>query len=181
METADFLVIGGGVVGLAAARELKRRHPDSAVVLLEKEPSCGEHASGRNSGILHAGFYYSADSLKSRLCRDGNRRLREFCAEKGLPVNACGKLVIPRGESEDRALDELFRRAKASGVEVESWTRRPSGPSSRARASSGARCGPRRRHRRIPSASSRRWSTTRGRAASPCAPIRPIAQPRDGS
>lgn len=118
METVDFLVIGGGIVGLAAARELKRRHSDADVALLEKETSCGEHASGRNSGVLHAGFYYSADSLKSRLCREGNRRLRSFCAEKGLPVNACGKLVIPRSENDERALDELFRRAKAAGVEV---------------------------------------------------------------
>jgi L-2-hydroxyglutarate oxidase LhgO len=118
METCDFLVIGGGVVGLSIARELKRRRPGAAVVLLEKEGDCGEHASGRNSGVLHAGFYYAADTLKARLTRDGNRRLREFCAEKEIPVNRCGKLVLPRDECEDRALDELFRRAKANGVEA---------------------------------------------------------------
>lgn len=118
METCDFLVVGGGVVGLSIARELKRRRPGAAVVLLEKEADCGEHASGRNSGVLHAGFYYAADSLKARLTRDGNRRLREFCADKAIPVNRCGKLVLPRDEAEDRALDELFRRAKANGVEV---------------------------------------------------------------
>ena len=118
METCDFLVVGGGVVGLSIARELKRRRPGASVVLLEKEDGCGEHASGRNSGVLHAGFYYAADTLKARLTRDGNRRLREFCAEKGIPVNRCGKLVLPRDEAEDRALDELFRRAKANGVEV---------------------------------------------------------------
>jgi L-2-hydroxyglutarate oxidase LhgO len=118
VETCDFLVIGGGVVGISVARELKRRHPDASVVLLEKEADCGEHASGRNSGVLHAGFYYAADSLKARLTRDGNRRLREFCDEKKIPVNRCGKLVLPRDDAEDRALDELFRRAKANGVEV---------------------------------------------------------------
>jgi L-2-hydroxyglutarate oxidase len=118
METCDFLVIGGGVVGLSVARELKRRRSGASVVLLEKESDCGAHASGRNSGVLHAGFYYAADSLKARLTRDGNRRLREFCAEKAIPVNHCGKLVLPRDEAEDRALDELFRRAKANGVEV---------------------------------------------------------------
>jgi L-2-hydroxyglutarate oxidase LhgO len=118
LETCDFLVVGGGVVGLSIARELKRRRPGASVVLLEKEDGCGEHASGRNSGVLHAGFYYAADSLKARLTRDGNRLLREFCAEKGVPVNRCGKLVLPRDEAEDRALDELFRRAKANGVEV---------------------------------------------------------------
>jgi (S)-2-hydroxyglutarate dehydrogenase len=118
MESCDFLVVGGGVVGLSIARELKRRRPGASVVLLEKEADCGEHASGRNSGVLHAGFYYAADSLKARLTRDGNRRLREFCAAKAIPVNRCGKLVLPRDEAEDRALDELFRRAKANGVEV---------------------------------------------------------------
>ena len=66
METCDFLVVGGGVVGLSVARELKRRRPGAAVVLLEKEADCGAHASGRNSGVLHAGFYYAADTLKAR-------------------------------------------------------------------------------------------------------------------
>ena len=118
METCDFLVVGGGVLGLSVARELKRRRPEAAVILLEKEADCGEHASGRNSGVLHAGFYYAADTLKARLTRDGNRRLREFCAEKAIAVNRCGKLVLPRDEAEDRALDELFRRARANGVEA---------------------------------------------------------------
>jgi L-2-hydroxyglutarate oxidase LhgO len=118
METCDFLVVGGGVIGLSVVRELKRRQPAASIILIEKEADCGEHASGRNSGVLHAGFYYAADSLKARLTRDGNRRLREFCAEKGIPVNRCGKLVLPRDEAEDRALDELFRRAKTNGVEA---------------------------------------------------------------
>jgi L-2-hydroxyglutarate oxidase LhgO len=118
VETCDFLVVGGGVVGLSVARELKRRRSGASVILLEKEADCGEHASGRNSGVLHAGFYYPADSLKARLTRDGNRRLSAFCAERGLPLNRCGKLVLPRSDEEDRALDELFRRARANGVEV---------------------------------------------------------------
>jgi L-2-hydroxyglutarate oxidase LhgO len=119
VEACDFLVVGGGVVGLSVARELKRRKPRASVVLLEKEADCGEHASGRNSGVLHAGFYYAADSLKARLTRDGNRRLADFCADKGIPVNRCGKLVLPRSDEEDGALDELFRRAQQNGVEVE--------------------------------------------------------------
>lgn len=75
MTTTDFLVIGGGVVGISIARELKRRLADARVVLLEKEADCGLHASGRNSGVIHAGFYYSADSLKAKLTGDGNRLL----------------------------------------------------------------------------------------------------------
>ncbi|MCW5558789.1 MAG: FAD-dependent oxidoreductase, partial [Verrucomicrobiae bacterium] len=77
MTTTDYLVIGGGIIGVCVARELRRRHPQRSVLLVEKESRVGLHASGRNSGVLHAGFYYSADSLKARFCRDGNRALRE--------------------------------------------------------------------------------------------------------
>ena len=87
---ADFLVIGGGVIGLAIARELKRRDPSVSVILIEKEPALGRHASGRNTGVLHAGFYYTADSLKARFCRDGNRALTEFCEQHGLAIAVRG-------------------------------------------------------------------------------------------
>src|SRR6266850_923780 len=80
--TPDFLVVGGGIIGISLARELRRRHPGAAVTLLEKEPAWGEHASGRNSGVLHAGFYYAADSLKARFTRDGNRQLTSYCAAR---------------------------------------------------------------------------------------------------
>src|SRR2546421_1107272 len=119
MKTADFLVIGGGVVGLSIARELKRRFGDAKVTLVEKEAECGLHASGRNSGVLHAGFYYTADSLKARFCRDGNRAMREFCREHGLKINECGKLVVARNDAELTQLDELKRRADANGVQLE--------------------------------------------------------------
>lgn len=115
----DLLVIGGGVIGLRIATEAKRRFPDSHVTLLEKEDRCGLHASGRNSGVLHAGFYYAADSFKARFTRDGNLRLREFCAEHGVPLNRCGKLVVARDAGELGVLDELSRRAKVNGVELE--------------------------------------------------------------
>ncbi|HZQ45863.1 MAG TPA: L-2-hydroxyglutarate oxidase [Verrucomicrobiae bacterium] len=120
MNTADFLVIGGGVVGISIARELKLRHAGARVALLEKEPDCGLHASGRNSGVIHAGFYYTADSLKARLTRDGNRLLTDYCASRKIPVNKCGKLVVARNESELPQLDELLRRGKANGVELNS-------------------------------------------------------------
>ncbi len=118
-ETTDFLIVGGGVIGVAVARELHRRHPGASVTILEKEASCGLHASGRNSGVLHAGFYYTADSLKARFSRDGNRELTEYCLERGLRINRCGKLVVARSEGEQAALEELFRRARTNGVEVE--------------------------------------------------------------
>ncbi len=86
--------------------------------VLEKEPEVGLHASGRNSGVLHAGFYYSADSLKARFSRDGNRELTEYCLERKLPINLCGKLVVTRTPEETDSLDELVRRGEANGVEV---------------------------------------------------------------
>ncbi len=122
MITADFLVIGGGIIGISVARELKRRYSDSSVLLIEKETSCGEHASGRNSGVLHAGFYYTADSLKARFTVEGNRHLSEYCEDKNIPINRCGKLVVASSHSEHAALDELLRRGERNGVRLESIT-----------------------------------------------------------
>ena len=122
MITSDFLVIGGGVIGVNLALEAKRRFPDAQVTLLEKEASCGEHASGRNSGVLHAGFYYTADSLKARLTRDGNHQLAEYCEQHGLGINRCGKLVVARNADELPVLDELLLRAKNNGVELHDIT-----------------------------------------------------------
>jgi len=122
MVTADFLVVGGGVVGLSIARELRSRFRKSRVVLIEKEAECGMHASGRNSGVIHAGFYYYADSLKAKLTRDGNRLLSEYCESRKVPVNRCGKLVVARDETELPQLDELLRRGKANGVVLQSIT-----------------------------------------------------------
>jgi L-2-hydroxyglutarate oxidase LhgO len=115
----DFLVIGGGIMGISLALETKRRFRDATVVLIEKEPACGMHASGRNSGVLHAGFYYTADSLKARLTVDGNRELTDYCLARGLPINRCGKLVVARSEAELVGLDELARRGMVNGVKLE--------------------------------------------------------------
>jgi len=117
--TSDFVVIGGGVVGLTIALEARRRFDGAAVTLIEKEPACGLHASGRNSGVLHAGFYYSADSLKARLTRDGNRAMTAYCRERKLPINGCGKLVVARNAAELAGLDELVRRGMQNGVPLE--------------------------------------------------------------
>lgn len=123
-QAADFLVIGGGVMGLALALEARRRHPGARVTVLEKEPACGLHASGRNSGVLHAGFYYTADSLKARFTREGQRRWSEYCDERGLRINRCGKLVVARTEAEHAGMDELLRRGRANGVELHDVTER---------------------------------------------------------
>jgi len=121
-ETTDFLVIGGGIIGIAVARELRRRHPETRVTVLEKERACGQHASGRNSGVLHAGFYYTAASLKARFTRDGNRALRDYCRERNLPLSQCGKLVVATSAADHPQMDELLRRGAANGVTLESIT-----------------------------------------------------------
>ena len=121
-RTADFLIVGGGVIGLTIGLELKRRRPDAAVTLIEKEDACGMHASGRNSGVLHAGFYYTADSLKARFTKAGNRAWSAYCEARGLRINRCGKLVVARSAQELAGLDELSRRARANGVELAALT-----------------------------------------------------------
>ena len=119
MRAADLLVVGGGVVGLTTALEWKRRRPADRVVVLEKEPAVARHASGRNSGVLHAGLYYPPGSLKATFARDGNARMARYCRERGLPIRRNGKLVVATRPSELAALDRILTRARASGVEVE--------------------------------------------------------------
>lgn len=118
MKTYDFLIIGGGIIGVCIARELKTRHRDCKVLMIEKENRCGLHGSGRNSGVLHAGFYYTADSLKARFTRQGNQQLTKYCQEKKLKINRCGKLVVAKNEKEIDGLEELFRRGQQNGVEL---------------------------------------------------------------
>ncbi|MCA9489754.1 MAG: L-2-hydroxyglutarate oxidase [Myxococcales bacterium] len=118
MDKADLVVVGGGIVGLGAARAWIRRHPESRVIVLEKEAAPGAHASGRNSGVLHAGFYYDADSLKAELSVRGNAAMRAFCEERGLPIRVCGKLVVTRSEAEIPRVDQLLARGLANGVRV---------------------------------------------------------------
>src|SRR4029079_6767101 len=122
MKSTDFLVVGGGIIGLSVARELKRRVSDAKITVLEKEPSCGLNASGRNSGVIHAGFYYSADSLKAKLTRAGNQAMTAYCETKNIPLNRCGKLVVAKDKDDLPQLDELLRRGAANGVPLEDLT-----------------------------------------------------------
>jgi L-2-hydroxyglutarate oxidase LhgO len=88
-------------------------------MVLEKESALARHASGRNSGVLHAGFYYSPDSLKARLTVEGNRFLTEYCLKNGLSINRCGKLVVAKDEGDLETLHELKRRGEINGVDLE--------------------------------------------------------------
>ena len=111
-------MVGGGIVGLTLARELVLSGRDG-VVVLEKEPELGRHASGRNSGVLHAGVYYAEGSLRARSCLAGNRLMRAYCRQKGLPVLETGKVIVARTEAELPALEALRQRATANGAAVE--------------------------------------------------------------
>ena len=92
--------------------------------LLEKEVDCGLHASGRNSGVLHAGFYYSPDSLKAKFTWRGNRLLTEYCEEKKIPLNKCGKLVVAKDRADHTGLDELLKRGRANGIPLQEISER---------------------------------------------------------
>ncbi len=115
----DIAVIGAGITGLSIALRLLERNPAARVIIVDKEDDVAAHASGRNSGVLHAGFYYSADSLKAKLCVAGNKMMRDYCRSRSLPINEAGKLVVPTREEDLPRLDELERRGKVNGAGVE--------------------------------------------------------------
>jgi len=115
----EFVIIGGGMVGLTIAYQLIKRNLSNKIIIVEKENQLGLHSSGRNSGVLHAGMYYEPDSLKAKVCVEGSRRLKNWIMEKGLNINKCGKLILPQRRELDSQLDLLFERGKKNGAEVE--------------------------------------------------------------
>lgn len=118
-QTFDFLIVGGGVVGLAIAREIKLRDKTKSVAVLDKESELALHASGRNSGVIHAGFYYTPDSLKAKLTRQGNVLLHEFLHEKNVAIKNVGKVVVTTNDKQVKTLEELYQRGLANGVPLE--------------------------------------------------------------
>jgi 2-hydroxyglutarate dehydrogenase len=116
MTDCDTAVVGGGILGLAVARELTRREPGHRVVVLEREGRLAPHQTSHNSGVVHAGIYYAPGSLKARLCVAGMKALYAFCAERGIAHERCGKLIVALSEDELPGLRELERRGKANGV-----------------------------------------------------------------
>lgn len=115
--TYDIAVVGGGIVGLATARELLRRRPGAKVAVVEKEASVGRHQTGHNSGVIHSGIYYAPGSLKARLCADGRRALWDYCHAKGIEYRQVGKLIVATEERELPLLDALWERGRANGIE----------------------------------------------------------------
>mgnify|MGYP001358406750 CR=1 FL=1 len=117
--TIDYLIVGGGVIGLSFGINILESNPSTKVVIYEKELVSGFHASGRNSGVIHAGFYYSPDSLKAKFCRDGNIHLRDFCKKNDVPILESGKVVVCRDEVDLQRIDKLYSNGVANGVEIE--------------------------------------------------------------
>jgi len=120
MEPAkyDFIIIGSGIIGLSIALNLRKQRPMARILLLDKEEDIASHSSGRNSGVLHAGFYYTADSFKAKFTVLGNKTMKQYCREKGIPVNECGKLVVAQNAAELEKLYELEARGKKNGSNV---------------------------------------------------------------
>jgi L-2-hydroxyglutarate oxidase LhgO len=114
----DILIVGGGIIGLTVARELCDRWPKLKITLIEKEASFAVHASGRNSGVIHAGFYYTPDTLKAKFTAEGNRLLTDYCVKHNLRINRCGKVVVAKDAKELEMLYELKRRGDKNGVDV---------------------------------------------------------------
>lgn len=117
--TYSHCIIGGGIVGLATAREILRRDPRARIVLVEKEAGFARHQTGHNSGVIHAGIYYAPGSLKARLCRLGEVATKDYCRTHGIPFETCGKLIVSTDASELERLSALFGRAHENGITVE--------------------------------------------------------------
>jgi L-2-hydroxyglutarate oxidase len=119
MGKVDIAIVGSGAIGLGVARGLKELDPTLSIAIFEKEPGFSTHASARNSGVLHAGFYYSPESLKAKFCRDGREELETLISKYSLPLMKVGKVVIATNEDEDNRITALLDRGLANGVQLE--------------------------------------------------------------
>ncbi|WPC06451.1 L-2-hydroxyglutarate oxidase [Pseudomonas benzenivorans] len=115
----DFVIIGGGIVGMSTAMQLIRAYPEASILLLEKESGPARHQTGHNSGVIHAGVYYSPGSLKARFCLAGNRATKAFCDEQGIAYDECGKLLVATNELEMQRMRALWERTAANGLQRE--------------------------------------------------------------
>ena len=118
-QVYDYLIVGAGIIGLTIAHELLNKKPNVSICIIDKEHDVAQHSSGRNSGILHAGFYYTSDSQKAKHCLQGNLLMKQFCLENGIEVKSTKKLVVTNNEEELIQLHEIKRRADANGVQTE--------------------------------------------------------------
>lgn len=123
MECFDVVIVGGGIVGLATALDVQRRQPGARVLVLEKEAQIALHQTGRNSGVIHAGVYYTPGSLKARFCAEGRSRMRAYCDTRDIPYRVCGKLIVAVNAQELDRLEALGTRAHENGIKIERLSR----------------------------------------------------------
>src|SRR5690625_4530574 len=116
--TYDFIIIGGGIVGLSTGMAVMKEYPDKKVLLVEKENELAMHQTGRNSGVIHSGIYYTPGSLKARFAKEGTEKLINYCDEHNIQYDICGKLLMATSEKEIPLLENLYRRAFENGLEV---------------------------------------------------------------
>lgn len=114
--TGDVVIVGGGIVGLATARELLIRRPETRLTIVEKESAIAQHQTGHNSGVIHAGIYYAPGSLKAKLCVAGAAEMMRYCDEHEIPYQRCGKMIVATNEDELPRLNNLLERATANAV-----------------------------------------------------------------
>ncbi len=113
----DFIIVGGGILGLSTAMQLKQTYPDHSMLLVDKESGPAAHQTGHNSGVIHAGVYYTPGSLKSRFCLAGNKATKAFCDQQGIPYESCGKLLVATNDQEMTRMEALWERTASNGVE----------------------------------------------------------------
>jgi (S)-2-hydroxyglutarate dehydrogenase len=123
VKAYDFVIVGGGIVGVSTAWQLQRRYPDAAVLLLEKEKELARHQTGHNSGVIHAGVYYQPGSLKADFCKRGAAATIVFCRKHGIPVLQCGKLLVATDPVEARRMDALEERCERNGIQTQRVSR----------------------------------------------------------
>ena len=117
----DFCIVGGGMVGLSIANQLIERNISSRIIIIDKEKELGKHSSGLNSGVLHAGLYYEPKTLKAKVCVEGSKRLKRWIKQRNLPINECGKVIVPQDPYLDNQLDLIHQRGLDNGATVEMW------------------------------------------------------------
>jgi (S)-2-hydroxyglutarate dehydrogenase len=116
-DQSDLIIVGGGIIGLATARELLIQHPSLRITVLEKEADLASHQTGHNSGVIHSGIYYKPGSIKAKACVAGHREMINYCESRGIAYRLCGKVIIALDESEVPALNQLYERGVANGVQ----------------------------------------------------------------
>ncbi|MFL7035927.1 L-2-hydroxyglutarate oxidase [Vibrio lentus] len=118
-STYDYIIVGGGIVGVSTAWQLQQAYPDKSILLVEKERGFAQHQTGHNSGVIHAGVYYAPGSLKADFCKRGVERTIAFCSQHDIPVENCGKLLVATNEQEVDRMNALYQRCHDNDIDVD--------------------------------------------------------------